>query len=369
MWGISMSQRISILCSGVALGVYVPGLLLGESIAKNGEAYDAFVLESLFSEEKLEMVLRNKKAFHASFRVALTGQKIPNNIGSSIDESKKASLFRRWKEEGRKKFIVFTGFWLKLLEEYLVLAGIAREDAQITIFHMDAELSVSWKTVKDKLAGYPNVWIFSGEENKVKGRIAIGDDCVVPFHDRSRRYVIHGGGWGMGTYRDRMSAIYDQKLPIDLILYDRGEFLENEPQIHQYLLDPFWSPWETDSQGRLQFPRFGRVLGRGQVEYFSQSNHGIFHLIKNSIAIISKPGGGTLLDSFAAATPVIFLESFGKYEDENSRLWQELGYGITLEHFIKQGCRMQLLTEMHDRIMQDRGNVIEYGRVYAAKDQ
>ncbi len=364
-----MWERISILCSGVALGVYVPGLLLGESIARNGGVYDAFVVESLFSEDKLEMVMRNKKAFHASFRIALTGQKIPNNIESSIDEEKKSSLFRRWKEEGRHKFIVFTGFWLKLLEEYLVLAGIAGEKAQITIFHMDGELSVSWKAVKEKLAEYANVWIFSGEENKVNGRIAIEDDCVVPFYERGERYVIHGGGWGMGTYRERMAALHEQSLPLDLILYDHGEYLENEPQIRQYLLDPLWRPWETDSKGRLQFPRFGRVLDKDRIEYFSQSSHGIFHLIKNSRAIISKPGGGTLLDSFAAATPVIFLESFGKYEDENSRLWQELGYGITLGHFIEQGCSMQLLKEMHDRIMYDRSTVIEYGRVYAAKDK
>lgn len=364
-----MSERISILCSGVALGVYVPGLLLGESIARNGGDYDAFVLESLFSEDKLEMVLRNKKAFHASFRVALTGQKIPNNIGSSIDEKKKSLLFRRWQEEGRHKFIVFTGFWLNLLEEYLALAGITREKAQITIFHMDAELSVSWRAAKEKLMEYPNVWIFSGEENKINGRIAVEDDCVVPFYERGERYVIHGGGWGMGTYRGQMSTIHEHNLPMDLILYDDDEYMENEPQIRQYLLDPSWRPWETDSQGRLQFPRFARVLDKDRLEYFSQSNHGIFHLIKNSRAIISKPGGGTLLDSFAAATPVIFLESFGKYEDENSRLWQELGYGITLEHFINQGCRMQLLKEMHDRIMHDRSTAIEYGRLYAAKDK
>ena len=363
------NESVTILCSGVALGVYVPGLLLGENIQKYGGQYELAVIESLFYDSKQAKVLSNKKAFHSNFRVALTGQKLSNNMDHSVDQEKKLSLFKKWEKNEQAKFIIFTGFWLNILEEYLAYTKRPKEAFRITAFHMDADISTSWKTVESKLANYKNIWMFSYKDKKINARIGVGDETVVPYSQRDNRYLVHGGGWGMGTYKEKLTTLNKHGMDLDIILYSIEEFNPKETKNRQYILDPQWIPWRANAQGRYEFPRFGQVINKTQIKYYPQDQHALYHLIKNVKAIISKPGGGTLLDSYASATPLIFLEPFGEYEEKNSRLWQALGFGISLEQFIESDDRQTLLYGMHQNIIEHKTQFEEYGRVYATENK
>ena len=81
-------MKIAILCSGVALGVYIPGLYIHRDLKIAGEKSEVFVLENLFTDEKKVKIKDNKKAFHDNFRVALAGQKLAADVSRSVDNDK-----------------------------------------------------------------------------------------------------------------------------------------------------------------------------------------------------------------------------------------------------------------------------------------
>lgn len=56
-------MKIAILCSGVALGVYIPGLYLCGRLREKGTCANVFVLENLFLDEKKAESARIKPPF------------------------------------------------------------------------------------------------------------------------------------------------------------------------------------------------------------------------------------------------------------------------------------------------------------------
>ena len=66
-----------ILCSGFGLGFYIPGLLIGEKLRCFGIRSEVEVFESLLPPTKIQMVEKNRQAYHESFRVAIASQKVP----------------------------------------------------------------------------------------------------------------------------------------------------------------------------------------------------------------------------------------------------------------------------------------------------
>ena len=53
-------RTITILCSGVALGVYVPALHVSRQLRQRGASTDVMVLEGLFAAEKQARIVQNK---------------------------------------------------------------------------------------------------------------------------------------------------------------------------------------------------------------------------------------------------------------------------------------------------------------------
>lgn len=359
------TKIVTLLCSGVALGVYVPALLLDNQLKKNNVLTDVVVLENLMPKDKKEKILENKKAFHNSFRLALTGQKMAKDLWPSLDLDLIEQMFTLWRRENRKDFIVFSGFWMSILWEYAKRSNFS--DLNIDIVHMDADISASWKNVDAKTHEYNHIWLFRWKEKRLLYEIPITDRPPVPYLQRSERYVIHGGGWGMGTYQSKIGELESAGLSLDIVAYDRSEIVN--PNHRYFMMDPSWSPWLKNQCGFHEFPPFGEVR-MDQTECFINNSeyHGLYDVIRVSLGIISKPGGATLLDSLASATPIIILDPFGDYEQKNADLWEYLGFGVSYNQWKESGYSTELLEKLHSNLLNVRGTLknyaLEYGHRY-----
>jgi len=139
---------------------------------------------------------------------------------------------------------------------------------------------------------------------------------------------------------------------------------ETPQPVHYYLLDPQWDPWHTDAAGHHQFPRFGPLPGQAaDIEQPAQKTlqqtlqqtrdyHTSFDLVRRCRAMLSKPGGGTLLDALAAATPLVFLDSFGQHEADNAKLWQQLGFALPFAKWQATDFDQEPLERCHNKLQQ-----------------
>jgi UDP-N-acetylglucosamine:LPS N-acetylglucosamine transferase len=81
--------------------------------------------------------------------------------------------------------------------------------------------------------------------------------------------------------------------------------------------------------------------------------------VREAMAVVSKPGGGTLLDSLAAATPIVLLTPWGEPEAKNGALWEELGFGIDFQRWRETGFDHRVLEDLHHRLLEAREHDIE----------
>ena len=111
--------------------------------------------------------------------------------------------------------------------------------------------------------------------------------------------------------------------------------------------------------GKLLFPPFGQV-GRSIPERFNSryEYHDFYDLASRDLAIVSKPGGATLLDSLSSATPLVFTDPFGDYEEKNAKLWEHLGFGIPFSEWRDSSFSEECIYRLHLNLL-DRQNRIE----------
>jgi hypothetical protein len=110
--------------------------------------------------------------------------------------------------------------------------------------------------------------------------------------------------------------------------------------------DPQWFPWQRTASGELSFPALRGPAGWLPNEHFPSAHT----LVREARAIVSKPGGGTLIDSLAAATPVVLLEPYGEAEARSGALWEELGFGIRFERWRETGFDPGVLARLHHNL-------------------
>ncbi|NLW46109.1 MAG: UDP-glucuronosyltransferase [Firmicutes bacterium] len=352
-------NKITVLCSGVAMGVYIPAILLDYQLRTKGIPTEVVVLENLIADEKKKKILENKKAFHQSFRVALTGQKINKDLGSSFDPKALEEMNDRWVKENRSDFIVFSGFWIPILKEYINRE--IQKDINIDIVHMDAGISTSWKKYKSEIEHYNHIWLFNLESKKLDYELSVANQEPIPFKERMDRYVIHGGGWGMGTYQSKIPQLEAKNFSLDIVAYDPAEVIHSKKSNRYFMVDPDWSPWLKNKEERHEFPPFGEVKD-GQKPVFRNrpEYHELFDVIRLSKGIISKPGGATLVDSLSSATPLIMLDPFGDYEQKNADLWEWLGFGISYDKWKESGYSESILEKMHQNILNSKSTCNNY---------
>lgn len=345
-------KKIKLLCSGVALGVYIPGVSLQYQLRKQGYDAEVVVLENLLPDTLRDKIPETKQVFHSNFRLAQMGQKIARDITPSLDMQKTEQLFAQWGKDNDTLYILLSGFWLPLFEQYSKQSLI---ESRVLILHMDSVPSPSWKFLQSKKTLARPVFIFDYEKHKLHSRLNVSDQPSIPFNQRDNRYLAHGGGWGMGTYRNAITAMENRGLHLDVMAYNESEICPEKINNRYYSVDPSWHPWVKTKSNVHTFPPVS-CTENGQRSDFTcrPEYHELFYVGARSKAIISKPGGSTLVDSLASATPFVFLDSFGPHEDCNVSLWIEKGLGIRFSTWEKADFSDGLLEECHLNLMKIR---------------
>ncbi len=364
-------MTVTILCSGFGLGFYTPGLLVKAGLGRQGIPTEVLVFENVMGDAQRGRVDHSRRAYHDDFSVALMSQRIPQDIRKSMDPEQVSRLLQQWQAEGRRHFICLSGHWIYVLELYREQIG---EALDVDLLYLDAIDSPSWKNVKrriDKLEErYNEVWLFGHDEQPMNTYIDIaGSDPVQPYAEREKRLLVHGGGWGMGTYREHLDHLHNAGYALDIVLYEGDAPGDTEQGQRYHRMDPEWRTWQHNNEGRHTFPPFAEVMPGEPEQYQLHADYHMLCEIERRVkAIVSKPGGGTLADSFASGTPIIFLDPFGEHEQRNAERWEQYGYGITYNRWMSEyGGGTDILEQLHHNLLTARQQLSPYPEQYAAR--
>jgi hypothetical protein len=337
----------------VAMGVYIPALAVRHQLDKSGINSEVVVLESLIVEEKRNKIKDTKKIFHRDFRVAKKGHEMARDITSSLDQSLLDELFEHWKSEGRHFFIVLSGFWMPVLMKYREF--VYPKDVYADLLIVDSIISPSWKSYK---GGYPQgfniIKLFNFDESRIGKKIFTTKEAIPFFSSREDRVVVHGGGWGMGTYQNYIPQLNENGIDLNVVLYFKEDLKRNNRNRY-FMVDPKWQSWHKDKDNKVVFPPFGEIYEcMDTVFTYREEYNELFYVILKSKGIVSKPGGSSLIDSLASATPMIFLEALGEHEEKNAELWINLGFGITFEDWKNRGFSFDILKSLHTNLLKEQ---------------
>jgi len=354
--------RVTVLGSGVALGVYIPALLVERQLARRGVAAETLIIESLYTPRGLEALERCRVAYQREFALALLAHRMTANITPNLDEQVVDALLERWRAEDRRRFVVWSGYWMPVLAQY---RSRARGPLSIDLCRIDARISVTFRAYQDlcdAMAGEArDVWLWNLDRTALDAELPVCERPPVPWEERDDRLVAHGGGWALGTYLERVPELRAHGFALDVVLRDRSEAGENG-STRYFMVDPEWRAWRDPQLG---FPPFGPV---GDTAAFTRRHeyHEIYDLVRDSRAIISKPGGGTLIDSLASATPVVLLDPYGYAEEANAAMWERLGFGIRWEQWRESGFSMEPIAALHRNLIERRHRGVDYASQIAS---
>ena len=224
-------------------------------------------------------------------------------------------------------------------------------ELHVDLCRIDAVVSPSFRSAGTVPgAEVHEIWLWSDARGSVEHTIAVGDDPMVPFAERDRRLVVHGGGWALSNYGDAAVELAGAGYPLDLVSPDGGPL--HSCSHRRFRPVPGWTPWEGADQQPAAFPPLEQVHANGgETRCADGAHHALYGLVRRSWAIVSKPGGGTLIDSLASATPVVFLEPLGAAEAANARVWCRLGFGLTIADWRATGFSEGALAECHNRLV------------------
>jgi hypothetical protein len=346
-------RPVSILTSGIGLGVYIPALLIERQMRAMGAAVEVETLESYYTPDGQQRHLRHKQAYHESFDLALLAHRMARGVEGSLDQPKLDDLLAGWAAQGRTDFVVCSGFWLPLLERYKKRFGARLRDC----CHIDAVVSASFRAYPELARDATQIWLLDWQERKTLFEISVNDQPPLPFRERDHRLVVHGGGWGLGGYRAAYQSLADTSWAFDIVVHDPAEVDRSRPTDRYFTVDPGWRTWQRGARGHT-FPPLAEVGAPNREE--TSNDHALFALIRRSKAIVSKPGGGTLLDSLSSATPVILLAPYGYAEERNGALWEHLGFGIPFAKWRATGASESVLAELHDNLLRRKRNGPDY---------
>ena len=74
-------------------------------------------------------------------------------------------------------------------------------------------------------------------------------------------------------------------------------------------------------------------------------------IMKNSVAVVSKPGGGTIIDSLATQTPMIYLDPISKHEKNNMDFYLTRNLGLSLNNALSANELVEQLKRIQDNIL------------------
>lgn len=357
-------REVAILCSGVALGVYIPGLEIARRLRSHGVRGRVFVLEAFQPAEVEDALIRARERHQRDFRALRMSQQLVRDISPTLDAQALAALAAQLDAAGVSRLLVLSGFWLPWAAAY------ARERAHCTVeaLHIDSVPSPSWLPYaqRPEFAEAAHRYFIDRAAARAAYRLEIGESAPIAHPQRPPELLLHGGGWSVGTFAAALDDALGAGYRASIV---RGAVADLQPRegVRNLLLDPQWRAWrDTGPQQLGEFPRLGFLDADGALRYRqSETVPDLFEITRASLAVVSKPGGSTLIDSMAAATPVLFLAPSGKHEQANAEAWIERGYGAWFEQWREQGAQREALERMHAQLLRDRATVPEYCRQLA----
>jgi hypothetical protein len=344
-------MSIALLTSGATLGTHVPALILANRLRGRGAPVHVEVFERLLPPAELDKLRAAKAAFRADFRMAVAASRLIRDQTPALDPAAIDALLRRWHEQGVDRLVAFSGFWVPIIERYL-----AGHPSQVDICHLDAAPTSSFRLFEQRTTGFRHVWMFDAAHDTTPVSIPVTDEPPVPWAARAPRVLAHGGGWGLGTYRDRAVELAGHGIAVDVVGHAHDDLAGLPAGCRMFLVDPAWEAWQDGG-----FAPFGQRRPDGSVGYRrGTEHHDSFDLARQSVAMVCKTGGGTLLDSLWSATPVVLLEPFGAHERVNADMWHRRGFGLTVEQWRATGFSLTALERLHDNLVRARKGVADY---------
>ncbi|MFT2015307.1 hypothetical protein ACMA1D_05580 [Streptomyces sp. 796.1] len=389
---------IAVLTSGVALGAHVPGVRLAQRLRERGADVVVDVLERWLPADRLAAVVDSRRRFQRNLRFAVAAQGLATDPVDDLTPEAVAALEAHWTEQEVDTFVVFSGFWLRLLDSYLT-----RRPTRTIACHVDAVISPSYRRAGRYAPGAEHVWL-ARADGTLPWTIPVDPRPPLPWAARGDRLLVHGGGWAIGSYRDRARQLTDAALPLDLIVPQASAAIDGA---RCFTLDPDWHPWHDDglppllpvptntaspghtgtSAGAAASPHTGPSTiaatspstgtpttpprtatpadaatpatstaptvpgGAAPAGPGTQGRHLPYELARSARAIVSKPGGGTLLDSLWTATPLVLLEPAGSHEAANGKLWRQLGFALSYDEWSACGFAPERLEPLHRALL------------------
>jgi hypothetical protein len=342
------NDTIVILSSLVGYGSFIPALLLYKQLESEGRGVQLHAIENYYSDEKKAIFEQTRAAFRKNPKLVRIASGLSEQLEKNLSHSGEEELLRRWREEGCLRFVCFSGLWSGLL------ARFAESDRRVKIVFckVDSGFSSAWKNIGPSLLQHHHTSFFNAEEGTVRYKISPQEIEPRPLNQRETAVLLHGGGWyldGFGKQADAIGQHYTCR-PVQ-----RASDPEHNPAEH---IGPIretytWDPLHN-SNHFYTLPSYS-LSGRTDREY-----EGLWELINGCRAIVSKPGGMTLMDSLITATPLVMLEPASRNEEDNGRLWQRLGLGIYYGDWEKENFSGVILEEMHRNLLRKRSEAPDF---------
>jgi hypothetical protein len=352
------STPLTVLASAAGLGVYLPALLIQRRLLRENIAADIDVIEAYFSADKQQAHIANREAQQKNFALAKIANRMTRDLTDCLDAPRVDMLLATWAAQGRRRFVVWSGFWLPVLDAYRRRCGFS---LQVDHCHIDAGLSASFRIHPQFAQSGRDIWLWNWQRRELAYRIEASDAPIPVYAEREPAVVVHGGGWGLGTYLETIPALSRSGYALHLVVSDAPVPIEGRARDRYFALQPGWCAWHRNASGDHDFPPMFELKPCGERIRLDDTHHHAMHgIIRNAKAIVSKPGGCTLIDSLASATPVVLLEAYSPSEAQNARIWQHMGYGIAYEDWRQTGFSAHVLERLHQHLLAARERGIDY---------
>lgn len=325
---------LCILTSGIGFGTYIPSVVLMQQLKEAGIDVSMEILEMLFLDEKKERLLENQRRYHNDFKAAKVAMRLPAMKQlDNFDDAHITELIRRWDIQKISYFIVFSGNWQHILEEY----G-RNHEIHIYCVHMDCVTAPSWQGFM--LENERETWLI-GQGDELPEEVLYPDEKINPLDKRGQKLLVHGGGWSLGLSNIREKLAEASGYEIRLI--DCSMESKSQEDTIQYFGTGEWRVYEDTK--RLFPPLYyeGRDINRIDEHY-------VYRLEKESLAVLTKAGGGTLCESLSGIVPVILTESVAWHEEMNKKKWIKHGFGLSFEGWKESGFSKELLEDCYQKL-------------------
>jgi hypothetical protein len=351
---------VTVLTSAVGFGTYVPALLNQRALREVGVPAELEVIEGWFAAPSRARHLAHKAAFREDFRLAIVANRMPQNVQGCLDLARVDALLARWADERRSRFIVWSGFWFPVLERYLTRVAGRALALDLDLCRIDAVVSASFRIQRPlPAAQVRDIWLWNWAEKRLGWYIPVGAAAPIPYDARAPRLVVHGGGWALGNYTRVLPELAGTPFALDVLTPEQTNFGASQATwpgrgAADRLFSPRsdWHPWQRDADEAFVFPPLREMGPDGPRHCLpNQQLHPAHQLVREARAVVSKPGGGTLIDSLASATPVVLLEPYGDAEARSADLWEHLGFGIRYERWRATGFDPGVLARLHQNLL------------------